>query len=100
MLSNNCIEVLLNINTELEPDRLTLARSTSRQGVFTLSNLYQQADLASYKHKHSLSLLQAQGRKLELQINQGNARNRRKIHYSNSLAKDDKNQLYDKSNII
>ena len=57
MLSTNCIEVLLNINTELEqePDRLTLARSTSRLGVFTLSNLYQQADLASYKHKHSLS---------------------------------------------
>ena len=66
MLSTNCIEVLLNINTELEqePDRLTLARSTSRLGVFTLSNLYQQADLASYKHKHRPSLRQAQGRKL------------------------------------
>lgn len=64
MLSTNCIEVLLNINAELEPDRLTLAGSTSRLGVFTLSNLYQQADLASYKHKHRPSLSQAQGRKL------------------------------------
>ena len=55
MLSDYWIEFSLNIDTEEEQDRLTLSLPSPRLGVFTLSNLYQQADLASYKHKHSLS---------------------------------------------
>ena len=55
MLSDYWIEFSLNIDTEEVEDRLTLSLPSPRLGVFTLSNLYQQADLASYKHKHSLS---------------------------------------------